>query len=123
MLEKEQGQSVNNWQACILCGETFDNENEHFTICSQRGKVNVKKTQRKSCKYFGKIFNNITEHELECKTQLATSKNIEGNVETIQVDKQSRYFQLHKSEVQNNVFNFQKVFKYCKKPFNNIVCQ
>ena len=47
MWEKGQGQSVKNWQACVLCGEIFDNEDEHLTICSQRGKVNVKKTQRK----------------------------------------------------------------------------
>ena len=98
--KKGQYQSVNNWQACVLCGETFDNKDEHLIICSKRGKVNVKKTQRKSCKYCWKIFHNITEHELECKTQLAAIKTIEDNVETMQVDN----FPLHKSEVQNNVF-------------------
>ena len=87
---------MNSWQACVLCGETFDNEDEHLTIYSQRGKVNVKKTQRKSCKCCRKIFHNTTEHELECKTQLATNKNIEDNVETMQVDKQSRYIYMHK---------------------------
>ena len=46
MWKKRQGESVNNWQLCVLCGETFDNEDEHLTIYSQRGKVNMKKTQK-----------------------------------------------------------------------------
>ena len=49
--KKGQGQNGNIKQACVICGETYENEDEHLTICSQRGKVNIKKTPRKSCRY------------------------------------------------------------------------
>ena len=45
MWQKGKSEGVNNWQASVLCGETFDNEDEHLTICSKRGKANVKNTQ------------------------------------------------------------------------------
>ena len=45
--KKGQGQNGNIKQACVICGETYENEDEHLTICSQRGKVNIKENSKK----------------------------------------------------------------------------
>ena len=121
--QKAQGQNGNNNQACVLCGETYDNKDEHLTICSQRGRVNTKQIPRKSCTYCGKIFNNIIQHELQCKPPTACSEGFKNNVETTHVGKQSTDVQSvsNQSEVSNNTLSWDKMCKYCKKPFNNMI--
>ena len=120
-VKKGQGQNGNIKQACVICGETYENEDEHLTICSQRGKVNIKKTPRKSCRYCGKIFHNIIQHELQCKTPTACSEGFENNVETTQVAQESTDVQLvgNQSEVSHSTPDWEKACKYCEKPFNN----
>ena len=97
-------------QSCVICGETYENEDEHLTICNQRGKVNIKKTPRKSCRYRGKIFHNIIQYELQCKTPAACSKGFENNMETTQVGKESTDVQLvgNHSEVSHIALNGEK---------------
>ena len=45
--KKGQGQNGNIKQECVICGETYENEDEHLPICSQRGKSKYKENSKK----------------------------------------------------------------------------
>ena len=84
-------------------------------------KSKYKENSKKISRYYGKIFHNIIQHELQCKTPTACSEGFENNVETTQVGKQSTDIQLvsSQSEVSNSALNWEKACKYCEKPFTN----
>ena len=83
-------------------------------MCLDR-KNTCKEGTKKACKFYGNVFPNVIEHELQCKQQTSISEPPEDNKETSQVGKQSVDKEVHKDSQR-----YEKVCKYCDKAFESL---